>query len=82
MQEAITRDTRRRNYEVLPPVLEERSRPQWAAAEAWELGGGGIFALAAAGLARDTIRAGLAELRECAEQQARNPAEAHLVEPT
>jgi diacylglycerol O-acyltransferase len=28
------------------------------------------------------IRAGLAELRECAEQQARNPAEAHLVEPT
>src|SRR5579884_2247863 len=54
----------RRKYETLSPVLDERSRRRWAATEARELGWGGISALAAAtGLARDTIRAGLAELR-------------------
>jgi hypothetical protein len=65
MQDATTLDTLRRKYEVLYPVLDERSRRQWAAAEARELGWGGISAVATAtGLARDTIRAGLAELRQ------------------
>jgi hypothetical protein len=65
MQDAIPLDALRRKYEVLYPVLDERSRRQWAAAEARELGWGGISAVAAAtGLARDTIRAGLAELRQ------------------
>jgi hypothetical protein len=54
----------RRKYEVLSPILDERSRRRWAATEAQELGWGGISAVAVAtGLARDTIRAGLAELR-------------------
>jgi hypothetical protein len=55
----------RRKFHALEPVLTERSRRQWAAAEALELGWGGISAVAAAtGLARDTIRAGIAELRQ------------------
>jgi hypothetical protein len=65
MQDATTIDTVRRKYDLLNAVLDERSRRQWAAAEAKELGWGGITAVAAAtGLARDTIRAGLAELRQ------------------
>jgi hypothetical protein len=43
--------------------LDERSRRQWAAAEAQAIGFGGASMVAAAtGLARDTIRAGLREL--------------------
>jgi hypothetical protein len=54
----------RRKYDFMSPVLDERSRRRWAATEARELGWGGISAVAVAtGLARDTIRAGLAELR-------------------
>src|SRR5262245_315277 len=54
-----------REYEALRPVLDERARRHWAAAEASELGWGGISAVAAAtGLARDTIRAGTRELRQ------------------
>jgi len=61
----------RRKYEVLGPVLDERSRRRWAATEARELGWGGISAVAVAtGLARDTIHAGLAELRQ---EQAQTP---------
>jgi len=72
MHDATTLDAIRRKYEVLNPVLDERSRRRWAAAEARELGWGGITAVSAAtGLARDTIRAGLAELRL---QQAQPPA--------
>ena len=53
----------RRMFQSLHTVLDERSRRQWAAAEAKELGYGGVSAVACAtGLARDTIRAGLQEL--------------------
>jgi hypothetical protein len=46
-------------------VLDERARRHWAATEALELGWGGISAVAqATGLARDTIRAGIRELRQ------------------
>ena len=42
----------RRKYEALLPILDERARRHWAAAEALELGWGGISALArATGLA-------------------------------
>src|SRR5262245_7337381 len=65
MHDAAIIETIRRKYEVLGPVRDERSRRRWAATEAKELGWGGISAVAAAtGLARDTIRAGLAELRQ------------------
>ena len=54
----------RRKFAALDAVLDERARRQWAAAEAQELGYGGISCVAqATGLARDTIRAGLHELR-------------------
>jgi hypothetical protein len=55
----------RTKFEALQPVMDERVRRQWAAAEALALGYGGISAVAAAtGLARNTIAAGIAELRQ------------------
>ena len=63
MQDAHQLERIRRKFQSLRAVLDERSRRQWAAAEAQELGYGGVSAVAAAtGLARDTIRAGLREL--------------------
>jgi hypothetical protein len=53
-----------RKFEALAAVLDERSWRQWAASEAQELGYGGISSVAkATGLARDTIRLGMRELR-------------------
>jgi hypothetical protein len=55
----------RTKFEALLPVMDERVRRQWAAAEALALGYGGISAVAVAtGLARNTIAAGIAELRD------------------
>jgi len=73
MQDANTIERIRRKYRSLDPVLDERSRRQWAATEAQEYGYGGVTAVAAAtGLARDTIRAGLRDL----ERRRRHPKEA------
>jgi hypothetical protein len=53
-----------RRYELLKPVLDERLRRLWVAAEALALGTGGITVLSGAtGLSRTTIRAGIEELR-------------------
>ena len=50
-------------YEALAPLLDERARRIWAAAEARSLGHGGITAVfRATGISRPTITAGLAEL--------------------
>jgi hypothetical protein len=50
-------------YHSLAPVMNERMRRQWAAAEAKAYGRGGIRAVSCAtGLAPNTIRRGLAEL--------------------
>ena len=50
-------------YITLKPLLDERARRLWAAAEARSLGRGGIFRVAeATGFSRTTIRAGLREL--------------------
>ena len=50
-------------YEMLDWVMDERMRRQWAAAEAANLGWGGVSAVArATGLARNTIVAGTREL--------------------
>jgi hypothetical protein len=55
----------RTKFEALVRVMDERVRRQWAAAEALALGYGGISAVAAAtGLARNTIAAGIAEIRQ------------------
>jgi Rhodopirellula transposase DDE domain len=65
MHDQTILETLQRKFQALRPVLDERSRRCWAAAEALELGWGGISAVAAAtGLARDTIRSGLAQLRQ------------------
>jgi len=52
----------RTKYEAISPVLDERARRLWAAAESQAIGyGGDAIVSAATGLARATIRAGRAE---------------------
>jgi transposase len=76
MQNAAVLERIRRKYQLLDPILDERSRRQWAAAEAKELGYGGVSAVArATGLARDTIEVGSREL----EYRRRHPNEAPAV---
>ena len=63
MHDAETLEGIRRKYMALSPVMDERMRRQWAAAEASTLGWGGVTAVAqATGLAWNTIRAGIREL--------------------
>jgi hypothetical protein len=65
MQDAAVVEGIRRKFQFLSPVLDERSRRQWAAAEALELGWGGTSAVShATGMARDTIRLGVLEAFE------------------
>jgi hypothetical protein len=53
----------RRKYRCLRMVMDERLRRQWAAAEARDLGWGGVTVVArATGLSRTTVSAGLREL--------------------
>jgi hypothetical protein len=64
MQDSQVIDRIRRKFHALAPLLDERARRHWAAAEAAELSWGGVTAVAAAtGLSRATIGAGLRELR-------------------
>ena len=50
-------------FNVLGPLLDERSRRLWAAAEARAIGHGGITQVAeATGMSRSTVRAGVREL--------------------
>jgi Rhodopirellula transposase DDE domain len=59
-----SRDTIAARFAALRPFLDERRRRLWAAAEAQAVGRGGVTTVAAAtGLQRNTIRAGLRELR-------------------
>ena len=52
-------------YRAVAPLMDERARRHWAAAEAQSYGWGGIRAVSAAtGLSPNTIRRGLAELGE------------------
>jgi hypothetical protein len=63
MQDAATVGRIRRKYRAVRTELDERRKRQWAAAEARELGWGGVSAVAqATGLSRTTIGAGLREL--------------------
>ena len=64
MQDAHIIERIRRKFQAMAPVLDERSRRQWAAAEALELEWGGVTNVAAAtGLARNTIASGILELQ-------------------
>ena len=45
MQDALVIERIRRKFQALAPVLDERSRRQWAAAEAMELAWGGVTKL-------------------------------------
>jgi len=74
MQDALVIERIRRKFSTLTPVFDERSRRQWAAAEALELAWGGVTSVAAAtGLSRTTIAAGISELRRQAEGAAPAP---------
>ena len=58
-------DGLRRKYISLSPLLNERQRRIWAAAEAREIGWGGVTAVAVAtGLSQTTIGVGLRDLQD------------------
>ena len=62
--EASVQQAVQRKYELLGDILDERGRRFWAAAEASELGRGGVSTVArATGLSRTTIYQGIDELR-------------------
>ena len=64
MNHQTTKATIQAKFEVLSPLMDERIRRRWAAAEANSLGRGGISLVAqATGLSRTTIHSGIAELR-------------------
>jgi len=63
MRDRNTIECIQQKYLALSPVLDERLRRQWVAAEASALGWGGVTAVSlATGLARDTIIAACREL--------------------
>jgi len=71
MQDAKVVARIRRKFRSLRPEMDERARRQWAAAEAHDLGWGGVTMVAqATGLSRPTITAGLHELELPARQRA------------
>src|SRR5260370_19637762 len=64
MHDAAAIERTRRKFQALTVVIDERMRRQWAAAEARELGWGGISHVAnATGISRTTIVAGVRELK-------------------
>ena len=61
-------------FDALQPVLDERSRRLWAGAEALAIGRGAIARVSSAtGLSRDTVRAGLKQVRDGEFRPARAP---------
>ena len=63
MRDATEAERIRHKYRALSPLMDERMRRQWAAAEAESVGWGGVTAVAAAtGLSRTTIAVGVGEL--------------------
>lgn len=72
MQDARLRGRIRRKYRLLTVEMDERRRRQWAAAEARDLGWGGVTLVAqATGLSRTTLTAGLRELDMPSRERAR-----------
>ena len=63
MQDATTVERIRQKFRALRPMMDERMRRHWAAAEAVAAGWGGVTLVSSAtGLARNTIAAGIEEL--------------------
>ena len=63
MRDAMIAEGIRRKFEALQPVLDERSRRQWAGAEAMAAGWGGVSMVSlATGLSRTTVGIGVREL--------------------
>lgn len=64
MRDAKVEARIRRKYRSLQPEMDERMRRQWAAAEAHDLGWGGVSLVArATGLSRPTITVGMKEFK-------------------
>ncbi len=60
MPDTIVVDCLRRKFGLLLPLMNERMRRTWAAAEAMEIGWGGVSAVVSAtGLSHNTIDLGL-----------------------
>ena len=73
MEDAALIERIRQKFKSLGPVMDERVRRQWAAAEATAIGWGGIAAVVAAtGMSHNTINRGGQELRE-RRKRARQP---------
>ena len=71
MHDAAAIERIQRKFQSLTVVMDERMRRQWAAAEAIELGWGGISHVAqATGISRTTILAGVRELKAQQEGEA------------
>jgi DDE family transposase len=71
MQDAKVEARIRRKFRLVAIELDERRRRQWAAAEAREVGWGGIsLAARATGLSRPTIMAGLKDLQLSSKRRA------------
>ena len=65
MADATLVDSIRRRYEGFTPLLNERLRRLWAAAEARQVGWGGVTAVAlATGLSQTTLAVGHRELQQ------------------
>ena len=64
MHDVMIAEGIRRKFEALEPVLDERSRRQWAGAEAMAVGWGGVSVVSlATGLSRTTVGLGVRELQ-------------------
>jgi len=76
MHDALVAEGIRRKFVALDPVMNERVRRQWAASEAIALSRGGISTVArATGMSRNTIRAGIGELKERAGRRGKPPSQ-------
>lgn len=65
MQDEVTLEQIEAKYRSLSPLMDERMRRHWAAAEARAYGWGGVRAVSVAiGMSPNTLRRGLAELEE------------------
>jgi len=72
MKDAVLVEQVRRKFAALDAVMDERMRRQWAAAEALAAGWGGVTAVSlATGLSRNTVDAGIREVRARAKQRGR-----------
>ena len=72
MTDTVLVEQVRRKFTTLNAFMDERMRRQWAASEAMAVGWGGVTAVAVAtGLSRNTVDAGIREVRARAKQRCR-----------